>query len=115
MLFEESVCVEQDIVEVHGLRVAASLLVSEEDFGESRHPFSHIGLHVRGVVFVLLGIHQLVLGIGDTIEQFGWFIEFVVELHLLDDGLDERLAVSGIIDREIVAESDSLVLGPEYS
>ena len=52
----------------------------------------------------------MVLGTGYVLFYQSWFIDFLVKVHLLDDGFDETLAVGGIIDGKVGVEADTFVL-----
>ena len=77
--------IEQQIVEIHGIRLPATLPVAAVNIAYGRH----LGRTIAFVGFFVVGIarrrHEVVLGIGDTCLHRTRFIHFLVQSHLLDD------------------------------
>ena len=85
MLLEENVSVEQQIVEVHRIRLLQSVPVVLVDVTHLRDACRAVGLiHLR-IGSIASRCHQSVLGIADAALHRGRLIHLLVQSHLLDD------------------------------
>lgn len=53
----------------------------------------------------------MVFGIGDACLHYSRFISFLVQSHLFDDGTEQTLTISRIIDGELGSEPDKCCFG----
>ena len=115
MVLEEQVRVEQDVVKVHRPRLSAALLVAQVNLAR----LGHLGLSVVGHGKRIGGIHlrrhQSVLGIRYAALDDVRLVHLIVELHLLDDSLEQALRVRLVIDGEVRCKPDMLRLGAQYT
>ena len=99
------VCKKQ-VVEVHRTVALAALAVDIVDIAE----LGDLRLPVFGgidrVGEVGAGRHQAVLGVGDTRGDEVGLVFLVGKVQFADDGLDEVLAVRGLVDRKRLGETD---------
>ena len=69
-----------------------------------------VGFYQVVAVEVLLGCHQSVLGTGYAFFNQSGLVDFLVQVHFLDDSLDQTFTVGSIINSEVSAETDAFVL-----
>ena len=112
MMAEEQEGLHQQVVEVHGVRLTASLHVP---IIYIRHlwPFLLCIVGSPRARHILLRHEQMVLSHRDAIGHRRRLIGLVVQLHLLDDTLDQRPRVGLVVDGEIAVEADDFRLGTQ--
>ena len=113
MVAEEDVCLEEQIVEVHGPRLQAAVLVARVNVPEQGDLGMDIALHQLLVLLVSLAGDERVLRVGDSALHHARTVGLVVELHLLDDCFQEVFGIGGVIDREVRRETDAFSLDAE--
>lgn len=89
MVAEEDVGEEQQVVEVHGAGTVAASGVLLVDGADVWAQVGGIGGHQLGVVQVVLGPHQVVLGNADAGMHLVGLVQLVVQLQFLHDGADQ--------------------------
>ena len=103
---QQDVGLQKQVVEVHRTVALAALAVDIVDIAE----LGDLRLPVFGgidrVGEVGAGRHQAVLGVGDTRGDEVGLVFLVREVQFADDGLDEVLAVRGLVDRKRLGETD---------
>ena len=111
MVAEEQEGIEQQVVEVHRVGLAATLPVAAIDVAQSRY----LGRAVVLIRFLVAGIvgrrHEVVLRVGDARLDQPRLINLLVELHLLDNGAYQALAVGRVIDGELMREAQHIGFG----
>ena len=113
MLLKELEGKSQQIVEIHGVGLLATLHIRNENFSHTWHFGTLVGLIQFLVAGVVLRTHQVVLSYRDAAVDGGRLVDLLVESHLLDDGLDERARVALVVDGKVVGETYVLSLGSE--
>ena len=113
MVLKQEVGVEEDIVEIHRTCLAATLLVAQVDFARLGHLGMAVVGHGKSIGGIHLGGHQAVLGIRNAALDDIGFVHLIVELHLLDDGLEQALRVGLVVDGEVGCKPDVLGLGSQ--
>ena len=86
MFAKQHIGLHQQIIEVHGVRLSATLSIAQVDILDGRHLTKGI-ISSRRAVGIGLSQQQVVLGHRDTIGHTRCLILFVVKLHLTNDGL----------------------------
>ena len=105
MVSEEQEGVEQEVVEVHGVGLPASLPIVAVDVAQGRDAGGLVSLQGFAVIGVRGRCDQVVLGVGDApLHQTG-FVGLFVQLHFLDDGAEEAARVVRVVDGEVGSES----------
>ena len=103
---QQDVGLQEQVVEVHRAVALAALAVDIVDIAE----LGDLRLPVFGgidrVGEVGAGRHQAVLGVGDTRRDEVGLVFLVREVQFADDGLDEVLAVRGLVDRKRLGKTD---------
>ena len=100
MILEQHPRLNQQIVEVHRIRLTASLRVPYIYIRELGALLGSIIL--RPSTFdIRLGQHQMILGHRDTISNGRRLIHLVIQIHLLDDGLHQRTGIRLVIDGKV--------------
>ena len=111
MVAEEQEGIEQQVVEVHRVGLAATLPVAAVHVAQG----GHLGRTVVLIRFLVAGIvgrrHEVVLRVGDARLYQPRLIDLLVELHLLDDGAYQALAVGRVVDGELTCEAQHVGLG----
>ena len=110
---EKDIGVEQQVVKVHSAGPGTTGPVGLVDIANERAFRPHVGLIQGGVGGISRGGHQRILGIGDNGLHGRGPVYFIIEHHLLDDGLDEAAGVGLVIYREIAIEADALGMGAQ--
>lgn len=113
MLLKELEGKSQQIVEIHGVGLLATLHIRNENFSQTWHFGTLVGLIRFLVAGVVLRTHQVVLSHRNATVDGGRLVDLLVESHLLDDGLDERARVALVVDGKVVGEAYVLSLGSE--
>ena len=113
MLLKELEGKSQQIVEIHGVGLLATLHIRNENFSHTWHFGTLVGLIQFLVAGIVLRTHQVVLSHRNAAVDGGRLVDLLVESHLLDDGLDERARVALIVDGKVVGETYVLSLGSE--
>ena len=98
---QEEIGVDKQVVEVHGAGLAATLLIAAVDLAHERCGVDLVVSPEVRVTHIELRQDELVLGSTDATADGRRLVLLVIELHLLDDNLDEALAVRSIIDSEV--------------
>ena len=110
---KKNVSIHQQVVEVHGIALSASFPIAAVDVVRRRHLGIAVGLHHGRVRRIGIGHHQVVLGVADAALDIARLVGLVVQLHFLDDALQEALRVGSIVDGEIGCKADGLCLDTE--
>ena len=113
MVTEQYKCIEQQVIKVHGIRLTAALLIALVNLACHWNLLELIVLVDIGVLYIGRCSHKTVLGIRYAALDYVCLICLVIQLHLPDDGLDQVLAVSLVIDGEVGAVADLIGLRPE--
>ena len=108
---EEYVGVEQEVVEVHSTGTETSLPIYTVDV--VHHGALLLDVHVAQFAIggIGAGSDKGVLGIGNNALHGCGLVYLVVELHLLDDGLEERTRVGRVVYGEVGTEAQALGIG----
>ena len=113
MLVEEQIGVHEDIVEVQRVSLPTARPIAFVDFARLRNLAGLVGSDNLRIVHVLSRQNEPVLSRGDMSQHGTWLIDFVVQLHIVDDALHQALAVSCIVDGIVRREADGIVLGAQ--
>ncbi len=106
-LLKQRVGIEQDIIEVEGFGRATTVDVLGIDLGNAGQMAVPVALLKIGRVEIVFGRYQCILGIGNARSHGGELVDFLIELHFLDDGFEQAFGIGRVVDAEIgrVAES----------
>ena len=100
MIAEKQESVEQQIIEIHCIRLPATLPVTAVNIAYGRH----LGSTVAFVSLFIVGIarrrHKVILGIGNAGLHRPRFVHLFIQPHLLDDRAQQAFAVCRIINGE---------------
>ena len=110
---EQDIGIDQQVIEVHGIALTATLPILAVNLVRSRHLGIPVGLDYFGIRSIRIRRHQMVLGIADTALDAARLVGLVVELHFLDNALDQALGVRSIVNGKVGREADGLRLGAE--
>ena len=112
MVAQQHERLHQQVVEVHGIGLAAALNIAVVDLAHLRALAADV---VLGPVAggILRRQQQVVLGHRDAVGDAVGLVHLVVELHLLDDALHQRAGISLVVDGEVGVEADVLGLSPQ--
>ena len=115
MVAEEDVGLDQQVVEVHSSCLETAVPVVPVDNVQQWA----LGTCIVGEQFLVRAIHawrnQVVLRIRDLRLHAVGLVDFVVELHLLDDGLDQGAGVGLVVDGKVGAKTQTTRFAPEYA
>ena len=90
MLVEQHIGVNQQVVEVHRIRLPAAGDIGRVDVGDVGHALLEVALQQLAAVGIVFGQNQVVLRHTDAVVHRSGLVHLVVEPHLLDKRLDER-------------------------
>ena len=90
VLLEERIGKRKQVVEIHRISLLATVLVVEEDLRNGGHLGVDVALHKFAALPIFVSHDEMVLGHGDTVVDRCGLIDFLVESHLLDNGLQQR-------------------------
>ena len=114
MILKQQVGIQQYIVKVHRPSLSAAFLIAQVYLA----CLGHLGMSVIGHGKSIGGIHlcghEAVLGIRYATLDHARLVHLIVELHLLDDALEQTLRVGLVIDGEVGSKANMLSLGPQY-
>ena len=99
--FEQPHRVQDEVVEVHGVVLAQSLLVAVIQRAQRLIP-----LHVAVLAGVFRRAHRLFLRVGDLRQHVGRRKLLLVEFQFLDDALHQGFLVHGVVYDEIAVVAD---------
>ena len=107
MLMKQLISLHQQVVEIHGVSLSATLRVPIIYISHLRTLLLDIVCRPRAG---LVGTRhqQMVLGHRDTVGHTGRLVNLVIELHLFDNVLDKRTRIGLIINREIAVKAYDL-------
>ena len=115
MILKQQVSIQQYIVKVHRPSLSAAFLIAQVYLAR----LGHLGLavvgHSKSISSIHLGCHEAVLGIRYATLDHAGLVHLIVELHLLDDALEQTLRVGLVIDGEVGSKAYMLSLGPQYA
>ena len=114
-LAKQSIRLHQQIVKIHRICLLASLFVSKKDSAHGRHLHVCIAFSHFRVVCILFSRNKMILCHRNQMMHRSRLVGFVIEIHLLDDGFQQRTRVIFIIDGEIVLIADGFGFNPENS
>ena len=86
---EQNICVQQQVVKIHGARLFAADAVGLVDFTELWPACYVVALGDFGMCLVVLRGNQVVLGPGYAAQYFTGLVPLIVEVHLFDDRFDQ--------------------------
>ena len=101
MVTEQYERIEQQVIKIHGVALAAALLIALVYLAHHRYALKLVMLVDIGILNVARCRYQAVLGIADTVLDHTGLIGLVIQLHILDNGLDQVLAVLLVIDGKV--------------
>ena len=110
MMFKEQIGLHQQVVEVHGISLTATLGIAHVDLGL----LGLLGVEERAVD-VGSRQHQVVLGHRDMFADGSRFVDLVIESHLLDDTLHQRTGIGLVVNSKIGVIAYRLGLGTQYT
>ena len=110
MLLEQQVGINQQIVKIHSITLLAALPITQIDIAHQRNLGSLVSKEKLTVGSIRLRQHQLILGITDTTLYHPRFVYLVVQIHLLDDSLQQILRIRSIVNGKIGSKSQNLGL-----
>lgn len=113
MVAEEQEGIEQQVVEVHRIGLAATFPVAAVHIAQGGHLGRAIVLVCLLAAGIVGGRHEVVLRVGDARLYQARLIGLLVELHFLDDGAYQALAVGRVVDGELMREPQHIGLGME--
>ena len=114
-LLEEKIRVEQQIVEVHGVGLAASLEISLVDLSRLAKVFRLVPLANAGVRVILVREDKGVFGFRYFCCDASRFVYLFVQPHFLHDAFDETLGVGRVVYGVVVVEAQAVTLEPQDS
>ena len=107
MLMKQQIGLHQQVVEIHGVSLSATL----------RIPIIYIS-HLRTLLLDIVcrpraGLvgtrhQQMVLGHRNTVGHTGRLVNLVIELHLFDNVLDKRTRIRLVVNGKITVEADDV-------
>ena len=110
---QQHVHLEQEVVEVHGLRPKTPVLISAVNLRDARPAGLVVFRHDLGMVGVPAGVDEVVFGVADPGLDASGLVDLVVHAQAFDDVLDECPAVLGVVNGEVARVVDSLALHAE--
>ena len=113
MVAEQQEGVEQQVVEIHCGRLAATVPIFLVDIPQGRHTGSIVCLIGFAAVGVGGGRHQVVFGIGDARLHQTRLVGLLIQLHFLQQGADEAFLVGRVINREVPGEAQHVGFCPQ--
>ena len=108
---KELIGIAKQVIEIHGVGLSATGHIALVDVAHQGNVLLLVDPESFGIGCVGLGRGQTVLCRGDTALHQAGLIDLLVELHLLEEGTDQALAVGGIVDGEVRGEAQHCGLG----
>lgn len=112
---EENIGIEEQVVEVHSVRLSQMCLVRPVYRCYCRHTSLLIALYSRRVVGVVVGGDKVVLGHGDKVMDSRRLVFLVVETHAFDNILYQCAAVGLVVDGVVGVIAYAVRLYAQYS
>ena len=101
LLTKQEIGVEQQIIEVHGIGLVATLAIGCIDVAHLGDVVDAVALVERCICCILFRKDEQILRLRNAVLHHRSLINLVVELHLFHQSLDERTAVGSVVDGEI--------------
>ena len=101
MVSEKYERIEQQVIKIHGVTLTAALLVALVYLACHRYAFKLVMLVDIGILYIPRRRYQTVLGIRYAVLDHTGLVGLVIQLHILDNGLDQVLAILLVIDGEV--------------
>ena len=108
VLTEQHIGVKEQVVEVHGVGPEAALHVALVKGGHVRLGSGFVFRPNSRIVAISAPRDQLILSARDAVQYHVSLIYFVIKARLLDNFLDERFRVVGIVDGKIALVADAV-------
>ena len=115
MFPEELIGKCQQIIEIHGISLLATLHVSHENLTNLRHLRTLVLLEDSRIALISRSTHQVVLRHRNLGMNGSRLILLIIQPHLLHYRLDQRARVTFIINGKVVVEADMLSLRSQDS
>ena len=77
----------EQIVEIHGIALLATVLVVKEYLWHGRHLLKDVPFHQFTVLGIFMGKNEVIFGHGYTVVNRRGLIDFLIKIHFLDDSL----------------------------
>ncbi len=104
-LVKQHIGINQQIIEIHGVARLAPLPIAHINIGYGRHLRVVVGCPQFNVRNVFAGQYQVVFGVAYAALYRTRLIYFLVQRHLLDNGLYQALRVGRVVDGKVGRES----------
>ena len=115
MFSEELIGKRQQIIEIHGIGLLATLHVSHENLTNLRHLRTLVLLEDSRIALISRSTHQVVLRHRNLGMNGSRLILLIIQPHLLHYRLDQRARVTFVINGKVVVEADMLSLRSQDS
>ena len=115
MLPEELIGKRQQIIEIHGISLLATLHISHENLTNLRHLRTLVLLEDCRIALISRSTHQVVLRHRNLGMNGSRLILLIIQPHLLHYRLDQRARITFIINGKVVVEADMLGLRSQDS
>ena len=115
VLGEKEICVDKQIVEIHGIRLSATVyvsLVQKSCLWDSR---TLISLDSCPVAEICAGSYKMVLCTRYYSCDSRRLVCLIVKPHFFDDGLYQTLRIAGIVYRKIASKAYLISLNTQNS
>ena len=113
MVTEKYERIEQQVIKIHCVTLAAALLIALVNLAHHGYALKLVMLVDIGILNISRCRYQTVLGIADTVLDHAGLIGLVIQLHILDNGFYQVLAVLLVIDGKVGCITDKRSLRPQ--
>ena len=110
MVSEKDIGVHQQVIEIHSIALSATLPILFVNLMGGRHLGIPICFENFGIRRICIRHHQMILSIADAALNTSRLVRLVVELHFLDDALDQALRIRCIVNGKVGRKTDGLCL-----
>ena len=111
MVAEKQESIEQQVVEVHRIRLAATLPIALVDIAHGRHPSRLVSLESLAAVCVESGRDQMVFRVRDACLHHARLVHLIVQFHLFQDVAYQALGIGRVVDGKSRRETQLVSLG----
>ena len=101
MVTKQNERIEQQVIKIHCVTLAAALLIALVYLAHHGYALKLVMLVDIGILHVARCRYQAVLGNVDTVLDHAGLIGLVIQLHILDNGFYQIVAVLLVIDSKV--------------
>ena len=113
MIAEQKIGVQQQVVKIHHVRLAAAVAVFLINLRHPGHIHRRIGPQTLSRTGIVFRAHQTVLGTRNHGQHRRGFVLFLIQRLVLQNILDKGFAVAGVVNGKRRLETYSLGLGSQ--